>query len=152
MPQLDAVRVEVAPDLHAFYVQNNICEAEYAPEVAARPLTRSSVVVAAFEGNELVALARALCDGLAADIVEFCVALRWQGLDLEHANGSLIEKDDFGLGLRVGQILLQELERLGADFISVCCLEEVEEDFYRSLGLSHNPHSLEYVRDRRPYV
>ena len=108
--------------------------------------------MAAYAGEELIALARASFDGLSASIDEFCIATAWQGPDLVYANGSLIEKDDFGVGKRVGEALLGELERMGADFISTTCLEDVEEAFYAGLGLRHNPHSLEYIIDRRPYV
>lgn len=138
--------------LHAFYAKNNICEAGYAPDVAARPLQHAAVVVAAYAGDEPIALARASCDGLAASIDEFCLATAWQGPDLVYGNGSLIEKDDFGVGQQVGAALLRELEKLSADFISVNCLAGVEERFYAALGLRLNPHSVEYIIDRRPYV
>lgn len=151
------MRIDINPtitpsQLHAFYVKNDICEAGYDPEVAARPLLHAAVVVAAYDGDELVALARASFDGLAASIDEFCLATAWQGPDLVYANGSLIEKDDFGVGKRVGEALLAELARRGADFISTNCLEGVEEEFYKGLGLRLNPHSVEYIIDRRPYV
>jgi len=138
--------------LHAFYVKNNICEAGYGEELAARPLQFAAVIVAAYDGDELIALARASFDGLAASIDEFCVATAWQGPDLVYGNGSLIERDDFGVGKRVGEVLLAELERMGADFVSVTCLGGMEEEFYRGLGLRLNPHSVEYIIDRRPYV
>jgi len=140
------------PQLHAFYVKNNVCEAGYGVEAAARPLCHAAVVVAVYCRDELIALARASFDGLAASIDEFCVATAWQGPDLVYGNGSLIEKDEFGVGQRVGEMLLAELERMGADFVSTNCLEGVEEEFYRGLGLRLNPGSVEYVIDRRPYV
>ena len=56
------------------------------------------------------------------------------------------------MGQQVGAALLRELEKLGADFVSVNCLEGVEERFYAALGLRLNPHSVEYIIDRRPYV
>ena len=56
------------------------------------------------------------------------------------------------MGKQVGAALLRELEKLGADFVSVNCLEGVEERFYAALGLRLNPHSVEYIIDRRPYV
>jgi len=157
MPDLADVSVEInlritPRQLFDFYLKNNICEAGYSEEIAARPLSRSSLIVAAMVGDEIVAIARAMFDGLAAEVMEFCVALEWQGTDLEHGNGSLIEKDDFGVGKRVGEALLAELERMGAFFVSVSCLQDVEEGFYSGLALRHNPHSLEYILDRRPYV
>lgn len=154
---MDHVTVVVRPtisaaQLHAFYVKNNICEAGYGVDLCALPLQHSAVIVAAYHGDELIALARASFDGLAASIDEFCLATDWQGPDLVYGNGSLIEKDDFGVGKQVGEALLAELERLGATFISTMCLEDVEEEFYGSLGLRLNPHSVEYIIDRRPYV
>ncbi|MEN6643960.1 MAG: hypothetical protein ABFE08_16105 [Armatimonadia bacterium] len=157
MPDLADISIEISPritprQLFEFYVKNDICEAGYSEEIAARPLSHSSLIVAAMVGEEMVAIARAMFDGLAGQIVEFCVATEWQGPDLEYDNGSLIEKDDFGVGKRVGEALLAELQRMGAFFISVNCLQDVEEGFYSGLGLRHNPHSLEYILDRRPYV
>ena len=139
-------------ELYQFYVKNNICEAGYGEELAARPLQHAAVIVAAYHEDELIALARASFDGLSASIDEFCLATAWQGPDLVYANGSLIQKDDFGVGKQVGEVLLGALERMGAHFISTTCLEKVEEEFYAGLGLRHNPHSLEYIIDRRPYV
>ncbi|MEI6503721.1 MAG: hypothetical protein WCP21_22150 [Armatimonadota bacterium] len=151
------VEIKLNPELNPrqlfdFYTKNNICEAGYGEEIAARPLSHSSLIVAAFRGEELVAIARAMFDGLSADLAEFCLALELQGTGLIYDNGSLIEKDDFGVGKRVGEVLLRELQSMGADFISTTCLEDVEERFYAGLGLRHNPYSLEYILDRRPYV
>jgi hypothetical protein len=46
------------PQLHAFYVKNNICEAGYGQERAAVPLQHAAVIVAAYEGDEPIAPAR----------------------------------------------------------------------------------------------
>lgn len=115
---MHVVRLETGPtvspsQLHHFYTNNNICEGGYGEDVAARPFLRSSIVVVAYHEDEIVALARALFDGLAAEIVEFCVACEWQGPDLVYGNSLLIEKDERGVGKLVGEVLLRELEAMG---------------------------------------
>ena len=69
MPSIDAVQILVNPpitpeQLFAFYERNHVCEVGYGQEIASRVLTRSSLIVGAFEGDTLVGLARALCDGV----------------------------------------------------------------------------------------
>jgi len=99
-----------------------------------------------------VGLARVLCDGLHAVIVEFSVELRLQGGQPIYHNGSLIEHDTSGVGRRIGEAVLSELERMGACFISVGCLKGVEEGFYAQLGFRHNRSMLDYIIDWRPYI
>jgi hypothetical protein len=107
--------------------------------------------VAALAGNELVGIARAMFDGLSAHLMEFSVDLRWQG-PTKYANGSLIESDPQGLGRRIGQTLLAELERRGCTFFDGHVVDGCEEPFYESLGFGPNTgHSVYYV-DKRPYV
>jgi hypothetical protein len=143
----------ITPDqLLSFYERNDICEKGYGRELAAKPLRGSDLVVAAFRDDRLVGIARALFDGLSADIVEFCLDLEAQGGESEFRNGSLIENDAFGVGRRLGEAMIRELLAMGADFISVCVLAGVEEDFYRALGFKLNEGSLEYIIDQRPYV
>ena len=103
--------------------------------------------MAAYDGEEL--FAPTTLDGLSASRDGFCLATAWQGPDLVYGNGALIEKDGFGVGKRVGELLLAELERLGADFVSTSCLEAVEAESYRGPGLRLNPRSVEYTTDRR---
>jgi len=147
------VRPPITPDqLFAFYLGNDICEAGFGKEVAARVLGRSSLIVGAFEGDRLVGIVRAMFDGLSAEIVDFCLALEYQGEGLQFANGSLIESDPTGLGKRLGETAVRELLAMGASFISTTALADVEESFYRSLGFRLNEGSVEYIIDRRPYV
>lgn len=157
MRNLDQVRIAVNPSvsrdqLFSFYERNDVCEKGYGKEVAARVLDHSSLIVAAFDGDLLIGIARAMFDGLHAQIVEFCLELEYQGEGLVYHNGSLIESDRVGLGKKIGDVLINELRTIGAYFISTVALEDVEEHFYQSLGFKLNSGSLDYVIDKRPYV
>jgi hypothetical protein len=136
--------------LYAFYQRNNICEAGYTMERAAVVLAHPSIIVAAFDGEQLVAIARAVTDGLAAAIMEFSIDLRFQGTT-PHANGSLVEADPEGVGARLGKLLLDELARREIDFISAYVVENSEEPFYKALGFRHNAGHAVYMIDKRPY-
>jgi len=143
----------IAPnDLFAFYKRNNICEAGFGEETAAKILRHPHLIVAAYACGELVGLARAAFDGLSAHVMEFSLDLRLQGGDLKYANGSLIEADNGGVGRRLGERLLNELEAMGASFITCCIVADCEEWFYQSLGLHENEGHLVYCRDKRPYA
>ncbi len=120
-------------------------------EVAARILDHPHVVVAAFAGDELVGLARATFDGLAAAIMELSLDVRWQGRGPD-TNGSLMEGDPFGVGADLGHALLAELERLGSTFVSGYVVERAEEPFYTSIGFTRTEGHLVYGIDERPYV
>jgi hypothetical protein len=91
-------------------------------------------------------------DGCSAEIMEFSLDLRYQGQDLRFNNGSLIEKDSFGIGKKMGTMLIQELLNMGATFITCYILGGYEEKFYQSLGFRHNKGHLPYYIDKRPYV
>jgi len=154
---IDNVRISVNPEitsdqLFSFYQRNNICEEGYGKELASKPLYNSSLIVGAFERDKLVGIARAMFDGLSAVIAEFCVELEYQGENLEYENGSLIGKDDFGLGKRIGEVLINELFKMGANFISFDIVEDYEESFFESLGFKHNKGHLVYNIDKRPYL
>ena len=157
MKSIDNIRIAVNPDiteeqLFSFYQRNYICEEGYGKKLACKPLYNSSLIVGAFEGDKLVVIARAMFDGLSAVIMEFCVELEYQGENLEYENGSLIGKDESGLGKRIGEVLLDELLNMGADFISLYIVEDYEESFYQSLGFEHNTDHLVYYIDKRPYL
>src|SRR6266516_4309347 len=122
-----------ADQLFEFYQRNNICEVGFGKEVAARILDHPHLIVGAFDGEELIGLARATFDGLSAHVMEFSLDLRWQG-QTKHANGSLMEADSRGLGLALGERLLAELERMGCTFITVYVVNGCEQPFYHSLG------------------
>jgi len=152
----EAVRVEVHPaispdQLYSFYQQNNICEAGYSKEICARTLQHSSVIVAAFEGDCLVGLARALFDGVDACVAELSLALAYQGEGTRYHNGSLVEADPTGLGQKMGKALIEALQGMGAYFISADLVPDCEETFYRALGFEDSG-SVAYCIDRRPYV
>ncbi|MBS3985930.1 MAG: hypothetical protein KGZ66_10085 [Selenomonadales bacterium] len=143
----------ISPDqLWDFYARNNICEAGYGKETAGKVLEHSSVVVAAFAGEQLVGIARAMFDGLSADIGEFCLENTLQGEGLVYQNGSLMEKDLQGVGKAMGEVLLAELMRMGATFISCYLVGNCEERFYESLGFRENTGHKVYVIDKRPYI
>jgi len=149
--------IEVNPKISAdqlwdFYVRNDICEVGYGKETAAKPLNHSSIIIGAFQGERLVGIARAMFDGLSGVIMEFCLELELQGKGLKYENGSLIEKDAFGIGKKMGDILINELRRMGATFISAYIVEDCEEEFYQSIGLKENKGHRVYYIDERPYV
>ena len=137
--------------LFSFYRRNHICEEGYGKKKAALPLSHSSLVVGAFDGDKLVGIARAMFDGLSAVIMEFCLDLAYQGKNLAYENGSLIGRDDAGVGKIIGETLQKELFKMGADFISINIFGEYEADFYKSLGFEPNTgHEVFYI-DKRPY-
>jgi len=141
-----------ADELFAFYERNDICEVGYGKETAGRILMHPHLIVAAFAGEELVAVARATSDGLSAHVMEFSLDLRYQGANSKYANGSLIEADGSGVGRRLGECLLNELEALGVSFVTSYIVAGCEEPFYQSLGFHENEGHLVYYVDRRPYV
>ena len=156
MTDIDNIKILVNPDitpdqLFSFYQRNHICEEGYGKELPCKPLYNSSLIVGAFEGDKLVGIARAMFDGLSAVIWEFCVELEYQGEDLDIVNGSLIGKDDSGLGKKIGEVLINELFKMGANFISCDIVQDYEECFYESLRLEHNAGHLVYYIDKRPY-
>lgn len=150
MPRIEA-NPRITPDqLYGFYVRNGICESNYDKDTAARVLRYPQVMVAAWHGDELVGLARATFDGLAANIMELSVDLRWQRDG--HGNGSLVPSDPYGLGTQLGRQLLVELREQGCDFVAGYIVANCEEGFYRALGFRENTGHLVYVIDERPYV
>lgn len=153
MDELPPIQVDpsLTPDqLFDFYVRNEICEANYGRDVAARILDHPHVIVAAIEEGEIVGLARATFDGLAAHVMEFSLDLRWQGG--KQGNGSLVEFDPNGLGAAIGRRLLDELRARGCDFVTGYIVAGCEEAFYSSLGFSENEGHLVYHVDERPYA
>ena len=144
---------EITKDqLWDFYVRNDICEVGYGKEIAVRWLKYNPIVVSAFNADKLVGIVRATFDGLSADIKEFCLECELQGEGLQYNNGSLIEKDTYGIAKEMGTLLIEELRKLGNTFISAYIVEELEEDVYQSIGLTHNTGHLVYHRDERPYI
>lgn len=157
MKNIDNVKIVINPgitddQLFSFYQRNHICEEGYGKELACKPLRNSSLIVGAFEGSRLIGITRAMFDGLGAVIMEFCVELDYQGKDLEYSNGSLVGKDESGLGKRIGEALLNELFKKGADFVSCYIVEDYEEKFYASLRFVPNAGHLVYYIDKRPYL
>ena len=148
-----SVNPEITPDqLFDFYERNDICEVGFGKETAARILRVPHLIVAALAGDELVGLARATHDGLSAHVMELSLDLRLQGDSTRHENGSLVEADAKGIGRRLGERLLAELEAVGVSFVTAYVVAGCEEPFYESLGFSENDGHLVYHLDARPYV
>ena len=149
-------QIEVNPPLTAeqvfdFYRRNGIREVGFGKDVAARILDHPHLIIAAFDRGQLIGLARATFDGLAAHIMEFSRDLRWQG-QTRHENGSLLEADPKGLGRAMGERLLRELRQRGCSFVTGFIVDGCEEPFYASLGFGQNVgHSVFYI-DERPYT
>ena len=144
---------EITDDqLWNFYVKNDICEVGFGKEIAVKPLKYNPYIVAAFHDDILVGIIRATFDGLSANIMEFCLDLELQGDNLKYDNGSLIECDKFGIAKLMGDMLLNELRKIGNTFTSAYIVEGVEEAVYDSLGLFHNKGHLIYIKDERPYI
>ena len=154
---MDNIEIKINPqitaeELYEFYKENDICEEGYGKDTASRVLKHSSVIVGAFLNNKLVGLTRAMFDGLTAEIVEFCLALEFQGRDLEYDNGSIIEKDESTVGKELGQAIIEELYKMGAYYVSAVVFEDAEKGFFESIGFRKNEGHANYVIDRRPYV
>ena len=72
--------------------------------------------------------------------------------DQSGRNDDQCQADNSGVGRRLGERLLNELEAMGASFITCYIVADCEERFYQSLGLRENEGHLVYCRDKRPYV
>ncbi len=150
------VKIKVNPaisdeQLFSFYQRNSICEEGFGKEVACIPLKHSALIVGAFFNDSLVGIARATFDGLAANIMEFCLELELQGENLKYTNGSLLQKDAYGIGRKMGKNLLDELFKMGATFTSYDIVENCEEFFYSSIGLTRKHNHVVYYKDERCY-
>ena len=143
----------ISPDeLYRFYIDNNICEKGYAKENAAKPLKNSSIIVAAYDDDKLIGIANAMFNGVEAVVTEFCLAVDIQGEGTKLKNGSMMEKDSRSVGKMIGDVLIAELHKMGAYFISATVYEELEKSFYTDIGFKKNHGHISYVIDTRPYV
>jgi len=157
---LDANKVTIAymptiteVQIWEFYVRNDICEAGYGRNLAAKPLQYgNSHTVAAFFEDKLVGIIRALFDGLTMNIVECGLELALQGDNLEHNNGSLIEKDRYSLFKQMGLLLIDEAKKIGCTMVEFTIVENLEESIFQSIGMKHNTGHLPYYIELRPYV
>jgi hypothetical protein len=151
------VNPRITPDqLFDFYTRNNICEVGFGKDLfgkdlAARVLGASALIVAAFDGDRLVGIARATFDGLTAAVMELSLDCALQGDGLLYRSGSLVEQDKSGIGRALGETFVAELLNLGATFI-IGTIVPVEADFYRSIGFQENRGHLSIYIERRPYV
>ncbi len=69
-------------------------------------------------------------DGVSAAVMEISLELSHQGPGASSRNGSLIQADESDLGGRLARRLIEELRSMGASFISVYVVEDLEEPFY----------------------
>ena len=72
---IENIRIEYNPaisenQLWDFYVRNHICEAGFGRERCALPLRSGSHIAAAFLGDKLVGIVRAVFDGLTAVVMD----------------------------------------------------------------------------------
>jgi hypothetical protein len=139
-------------ELFSFYSENQICEEGYGKDISARVLDNTSLIVAAYCDKKLIGLSRTMFDGLVGEIVEFCLAIDYQGENLEYDNGSIVEQDKYGVGKKLGQTTISELHRMGAFYISATVFEDAEKDFFGSIGLVRNEGHINYIIDERPYI
>ena len=147
------VNPNITPDeLFTFYERNNICEVGFGKEIASRILEHPHLIIAAYMDTNLIGLTRATFDGLSAHIMEFSIDIQYQGGIQKYNNGSLIEADDEQVGYKLGKVLINELEKMGATFIIGYIVENCEESFYDSIGFSENEGHLVYYIDSRPYL
>ena len=147
------VNPDITPDeLYEFYIENDICEKGYGREIATKPLKHNSIIVAAYDGQRMIGIADAMFNGIEAVIMEFCLAVDYQGDGLELDNGSMMEKDNKSVGRRMGEKLVEELHGMGAYFISAIVYEDLEKEFYESIGFGRNDGHVSYIIDTRPYV
>ncbi len=154
---IDKIAIEYMPQitddqLWDFYVKNDICEVGYGKEAAVKPLKFNPYIVGAFYKEKLVGIIRAMFDGISACIMEFCLDLELQGEELKYKNGSLIEKDKYGIAKQMGILLLEELSSLGNTFTTAYIVKDLEEATYQSIGLDLNEGHLVFYKDERPYI
>ena len=135
-------------ELWEFYVSNDCCETRYGPERATSVLKRSAVVVTARDGGALVGVARAITDGLDADIMELTVARSHQG-EKATLGAPLVEDDALDVGRRLAAVLVEALLAQGVCFIQGYA-HKTELDFYKSAGFGVNTDHYPVCIDRRP--
>ncbi len=139
-------------ELYDFYQDNSICEEGYGKEIATRVLSYTSLIVGAYDGEKLIGVTRSMFDGVTAEVVEFCLAVSYQGQNLVYDNGSIVEKDEYGIGTELGKKTINELLKMGAYFVSTVTFEEAEKDIYLSVGFDRNDGHVNYIFEKRPYV
>lgn len=139
-------------ELFAFYTRNNICEEGYGEELAEAPLKHEGVWVAAYNAGQLIGFARALHDGLHAEIMEIDLDLGYQGENV-FENGCFVESDPHGIARKMAVTLLKELRRRGCYFLSSVLYRGAgERQFYESLGFREQSDHGNFIIDARPYV
>jgi hypothetical protein len=138
-------------ELYRFYKRNNICEAKYGKVISEKVLGHPGIWVSAYNGKILIGFIRAIFDGLSAEIVEYCLGLKFQNFN-NYRNGSFIDSDPYGIAKKMITILLSELRKKGCYFYSANLHSKQEQRFFSSLGFIENKGMRNYVIDARPYV
>ena len=145
------VNPEISEDqLWGFYSRNDMYEAKcYDKETAAIPLKNSGLIIGAFYETELVGIIRVLHDGLAASVSEFSLDLDLQGQN-RHEVGALIESDPHGIAKKMGEIMVDELKRVGIYFIDYTVVDGIDNALAEAIGLTRNNGHIQYILDLRP--
>jgi len=154
MPNKEDIVVEEEPglsaeDLWQFYVENNCCETRYPMERATSVLQNSAAVVTARDHGKLVGVARAVSDGLSAQVMELSVALSHQGPGARNGTGALVEDDKFDVGKRLGQTLVEVLHSQGVDWIEMVAWK-TELETYSDAGFQVKEEDRAVFVDTRP--
>ena len=154
MRNSEDIVVREAPDVDPgevwdFYVENFCCETRYGKERVTSVLSKSDVIVTAQDNGRLVGLARAISDGLDAQVMELSVALSHQGPGATNETGALIEDDIWAVGRRLGQVLVDALLSRGVCFIE-SNVYRTEVDAYMKAGFSVKHDCVDMLIDRRP--
>ena len=154
MPNKEDIVVEEEPglspeDLWQFYVETNCCETRYPMERATSVLQNSAAVITARDHGKLVGVARAVSDGLCAQVMELSVALSHQGPGARNGTGALVEDDKFDVGKRLALTLVRLLRSRGVDWIEMVAWK-TELDTYRDAGFQVKEEDRTVFVDARP--
>ena len=136
-------------ELWGFYIENDCCETRYSMERATSVLSRCDAVVTARDHGKLVGVARAISDGLSAQVMELSVALSHQGPGARNGTGALVEDDRYDVGRRLAGVLVSILHGQGVDWIEmVAC--DCELSMYEAAGFKRKEGHRAVIVDRRP--
>lgn len=136
-------------ELWDFYVGNNCCETRYSMERATSVLGNCTAVVVARDRGKLVGIARAVSDGLLAQIMELSVALSHQGPGARNRTGALVEDDKYRVGKRLAETLVDVLHSQGVDWIGMVAYA-TELQMYRDAGFHVKEEDRAVFVDTRP--
>jgi hypothetical protein len=136
-------------ELWLFYLENNCCETRYPMARATSVLPRCAAVVTARDHGKLVGIARAISDGLSAQVMELSVALSHQGPRARHGTAAVVEDDPYGVGRRLARVLVDVLRAQGVDWIEGVAWKG-ELATYEAAGFTRKDDHRAVFVDRRP--